>query len=157
MLANDPLITQIPGLTAAFAALFRAPLVLREQFDGDHDAVWVGGDLVRHEINYSQITANDIVFYDFGDDALKPLERAGLSHCPCLAVDGLVVAMSMPHPPQSMAEGLEPQPGHKKDTWGRLLPGWFLLDHQAHGPAAPPQGLPLPEKARLDDGGFLIC
>ncbi len=157
MLANDPLITQIPGLTAAFAALFRAPLVLSEQFDGDHDAVWVGGDLVRHEINYSQITAADLVFYDFGAEALKPLERAGLSHCPCLAVDGVVVAMSMPHPPQSTAEGLEPQPGHKPQSWGRLLPGWFMLDHHVHGPAAPPQGLPLPDKARLDDGGFLIC
>jgi len=65
--------------------------------------------------------------------------------------------MSMPHPPQSTAEGLEPQPGHKPQSWGRLLPGWFMLDHHVHGPAAPPQGLPLPDKARLDDGGFLIC
>ncbi len=156
MLASDPLITQIPGLTAAFAALFHAPLVLREHFDGDHDAIWVGGDLLRHEINYSQITAGALVFYDFGTEALKPLERAGLCHCPCLAIDGAVVAMSMPHPPQSTAEGLDPQPGHKPKSWGKLLPGWFLLDHHAHGPAAPPQGLPLPDKVKLDDGGFLI-
>lgn len=157
MLANDPLVTQIPGLTVAFAALFNAPLVLCEQFDGDHNAVWVGGDLLRHEINYSQITATDLVFYDFGAEALKPLERAGLCHCPCLAADGVVVAMSMPHPPPSTAVGLEPQPGRKPQAWGKPLPGWFLSGHHAHGPAAPSEGLPLPAGARLDDDGFLFC
>lgn len=156
MLAKDPLITEIPGLTAAFSSIFRAPLVLRDQFDGDHDANWVGGDLLRHEINYSQINAAHLMFYDFGASSLTPLERAGFVHCPCLAIDGIVVAMSMAHPPQSTAVGLDPQPGRKPHAWGRLLPGWYLADGRAFGPAAPEQGLWLPLTAKLDADGFLV-
>jgi acyl-[acyl-carrier-protein]-phospholipid O-acyltransferase / long-chain-fatty-acid--[acyl-carrier-protein] ligase len=161
LLAEDPVLTQVLGLTATFPALFDGSIRLHDHFDGDHDAVWVGGDWLRHEIQYSQITASRCVFYDFGADALKPVERAGLCHCPCLAVDGLVVAMSMPHPPQA-AEGFDPQPGHKRNSWGKPLPGW----HPGHDPAsglplaigpAAHHGLPLPAGCTLDADGFLVC
>jgi acyl-[acyl-carrier-protein]-phospholipid O-acyltransferase/long-chain-fatty-acid--[acyl-carrier-protein] ligase len=162
VMKDDPVLTELPGLTAAFPELFRATLRIRDLFDGDHDAVWVGGDTLRHALQFSQITARHIVFHDFGSLALKPVERAGLRHFPGLAVAGVVVAMSMPNPPPA-AEGLEPQLGRKPRSWGKLLPGWHLERCpatgvlRAHGPAAPDEGLPLPGGCSLDAEGFLIC
>ena len=99
------------------------------------------------------------MFYDFGHRALEPVYRAGLLHCPCLAVDGAVIAMSMPDPPLAAADS-EPQAGRKPGSWGKLLPGWFLLPSEnghlrAHGPAAPGEGLELPAGTSLDPQGFL--
>lgn len=160
LLKNDPLLTHLTSLTAAFPELFKGSIRLHDNFDGDHDAIWVGGDILRHEIQYSQITAGYIYFYDFGMEALKPIERAGLCHCPCLAVDGLVVAMSMPHPPP-VPTGMDPQHGHKPRSWGKLLPGWHIGIHPesgmpvVKGPAAPHHGLALPAGCTLDAEDFL--
>lgn len=159
MLRDDPLLAGLPGLTAAFPALFRADVVVHEDFDGSIGACWVGGDFLRHAISYSQITAEP-VFYDFSGDCRKPIERAGLLHCPCLALDGVAISMSMPDPPQADA-GYDPQPGRKPRSWGRLLPGWGVQRDaetgaiRLHGPAAPEGGIALPDDCRLDEEGFL--
>ncbi len=161
VLRGDPLAAELPGLTAAFPMLFRATVIVHDDFDGSADGIWVGGDMLRHAIKYSQITAGHLMFYDFSEKSLKPVERAGMCHCPCLALDGAVVAMSMPHPPQAGA-GLAPQPGHKPRSWGKLLPGWRIERDETtgrltvHGPAAPPDGIALPDGCRLDDEGFII-
>jgi len=159
VLRDDPVLVGLPGLTAAFPALFRADVVVHEDFDGAISGCWVGGDFLRHAITYSQITAEP-VFYDFSGDCRKPIERAGLLHCPCLALDGVVISMSMPDPPQANS-GFDPQPGHKPRSWGRLLPGWRIQrDADAgtirlHGPAAPDGGIALPDDCQLDDEGFV--
>jgi acyl-[acyl-carrier-protein]-phospholipid O-acyltransferase/long-chain-fatty-acid--[acyl-carrier-protein] ligase len=160
MLRGDPLLTELLGLSAAFPALFHTPLEICDDFDGSADAVWVGSGPLRQAIHYSQITAGNAVFYDFSADCLKAVERAGLAHLPCLAVRGMVVAMSLPHPPP-VAEGLAPQPGHKPQSWGKPLPGWHFTHCEnggwiACGPAAPAGGLPLPADCSLDDDGFLF-
>lgn len=160
ILRADPLLTALPGLLAAFPELFHATLRITEQFDGETDAAWVGGDLLRDCIHTTQIT-HRIVFYDFGTLALTPVERAGLLHCPCFAVDGVVISMSMPHPPDS-TDDFEPQKGRKPNSWGKLLPGWQLspaADGALHtnGPAAPAGGLPLPAGCSLDPEGFLVA
>jgi acyl-[acyl-carrier-protein]-phospholipid O-acyltransferase / long-chain-fatty-acid--[acyl-carrier-protein] ligase len=100
-----------------------------------------------------------MVFYDFGAKALEPILRAGLQHLPCLAVDGMVIAMSMLHPQKQM-DGSEEQTGHKLGTWGKLLPAWYLDSSgdgsmRAFGPAAPESGLMLPPGCFLDAEGFL--
>jgi acyl-[acyl-carrier-protein]-phospholipid O-acyltransferase/long-chain-fatty-acid--[acyl-carrier-protein] ligase len=160
VLRDDPLALELPGLATAFPALFEAKVRLHDDFDGGTDGVWVGGDVLRHAIKYSQITANGLVFYDFSSAALNPVERAGLCHCACLALDGVVIAMSMPDPPPSDA-GLALQRGRKKNAWGRLLPGWRLDRDEstgrltASGPAASAGGIPLPAGCRLDEEGFL--
>jgi len=161
VMKDDPVLTELPGLTAAFPELFHAVLRIRETFDGDQDGVWVGGDSLRHALQYSQITASHVIVHDFGAQALTPIERAGLCHYPGLAVGGVVLAMSMSTPPTS-AEGLESQLGHKPGSWGKLLPGW-RIEHDsatgvlmAHGPAAPAAGLPLPAGCSLDAEGFLV-
>jgi hypothetical protein len=113
---------------------------------------------LRRELSHTQLSA-DLVFYDFGQKALDPVFRAGLLHCPCLAVDGMVIAMSLPHPRKPM-DGSEEQTGHKLGTWGKLLPGWFLDAPEngplkAYGPAAPAGGLELPSGCFLDAEGYL--
>ena len=60
----------------------------------------MGSDFLRNHIHTTQIT-RPIVFFDFGTAALTPVERASLGHYPCLAVNGTVVSMSMPSPPES--------------------------------------------------------
>ena len=143
----------------AFPELFRAKLRIEETFHGDVNATWVGGDALRAMLQATRLSAT-IVFHDFGSRALEPLELAGVCHCPGLAVDGTVVAMSMPDPPES-TDNFEPQHGHKPHSWGKLLPGWHLRRApdgtlHAHGPAALAHGLPLPAGASLDPEGFLM-
>ena len=159
-LAGDPLLNELPGLFAAFPDRFHAELKIEDYFTGDVNGTWVGSDFLRNCIRISEISGN-IVFYDFGDSAIHaPVERAGLCHLPCLAVDGLVIAMSMPHPPAT-TDDFEPQNGHKPNSWGKLLPGWELNSLEtgclcAHGPAANESGILLPAGCALDSEGFLI-
>ena len=158
VLQEDLLETALPGLFVAFPELFRASLRIRKAFKGEENAIWVGGGILHHAMQSSRITGK-IVFYDFSAHALTPVGQAAVCHCPCLAVDGMVVAMSMPHPP-GFTDSFEPQHGQQPGSWGKLLPGWFLKpgDHgalHAHGPAAPPEGLPLPAGATLNAEGFL--
>jgi hypothetical protein len=68
--------------------------------------------------------------------------------------------MSMANPVLPWSDSI-PQRGHKLGTWGKLLPGWFLMpggDGQlrAHGPAAPLEGLALPKGCFIDAEGFLV-
>lgn len=149
----------LPGLQA-FSELFGAELHIRNTVNGNKPGVWVGGDYLRDVLGSTQLS-DGIVFYDFGQHALEPVFRAGLLHRACLAVGGMVIAMSMPDPPRLDVESTL-QPGHKAGTWGKLLPGWFLLAGadggiRAHGPAAPDEGLPLPAGCFLDAEGFLTA
>ena len=158
VLRDDPLPASLPGVRRTFPELFRAEVKSHDRVDGEQAATWVGGDRLREALGRTQLTAA-IVFYDFGQRAMEPVYRAGLLHCPCLAVGGMVIAMTMPDPARPWAES-EPQSGHKPGTWGKLLPGWYLLPAangqlRAHGPAAPEEGLELPAGAFLDADGFL--
>ena len=158
ILNDDPLPADLPGLRLAFPSLFGAEIQAHDRVNGELAATWVGGDRLREVLGHTQLSGA-MVFYDFGQHALEPIYRAGLLHCPCLAVGGMVVAMSMPDPTKPWLES-EPQPGHKPGSWGKLLPGWFLLPSEngslrAHGPAAPENGLALPASSFLDAEGFL--
>jgi acyl-[acyl-carrier-protein]-phospholipid O-acyltransferase/long-chain-fatty-acid--[acyl-carrier-protein] ligase len=158
VLRGDPVQRGLLGLVAAFSELFGAKAKREEWIDGGKDATWVGGDELRNMLG-TTLLSKEIVFYDFGQHALEPIYRAGLTHCPCLAIDGVVISMSMPDP-EKPAPDSEFQPGRKPGTWGKLLPGWFLLPAEnggfrAHGPAAPAEGLALPTDCFLDTEGFL--
>jgi acyl-[acyl-carrier-protein]-phospholipid O-acyltransferase / long-chain-fatty-acid--[acyl-carrier-protein] ligase len=160
VLAEDPVPPQMPGLWLAFPELFRAEARICEEVAVLSPGAWIGGDRLRLILETTPLT-EEIEFYDFGTAALQPLDRAGLTHCPCLAVHGIIIAMSMPTPAIPLASST-PQAGHKLHTWGKLLPGWFLLPAtngrlHAHGPAAPAAGLELPLGAHLDAEGFLAC
>jgi acyl-[acyl-carrier-protein]-phospholipid O-acyltransferase/long-chain-fatty-acid--[acyl-carrier-protein] ligase len=146
----------LPSLLLTFPSLHRAPVILADAFEASESSVWVGGDALRKAIETSPLS-HPISFFDFSQNAIIPLERPGLQHFPCLAIDGTVVAMSMPDPPAE--SGGDPQSGKKSGTWGKLLPGWYPSDVNGqlalHGPAAPADSLLLPHGIWLDPDGFL--
>jgi len=157
-LTEDPLRAELPSVFLTFPEFFKAREIPHDSLPEKITGQWVGGAYLRECLRHMQLTS-EFVFYDFSPSANKPMDRAGVTHCPCLAVDGIVIAMSMPTPalpnPQS-----EAQAGHKPHSWGKLLPGWMLLPDEnqqlrAYGPAASKEGLPLPDGCILDDEGFL--
>ncbi len=160
VLLDEPLLTCLLGMFAAFPDLFRAKLIIQPPMAVESPATWVGGDLVRAALQ-SAARSGPIDFYDFGTQALEPVEHPGVHHYPCLAVNGAVVAMSMATPPAS-DDSFAPQLGSKPNSWGKLLPGWHLVATPdgalyAHGPAAPTAGLRLPAGCCLDSDGFLMA
>jgi len=159
-LAGDPLAEALPGLFLAFAELYQAPPHLHSGVPRDAAGAWVGGDTLRTALA-ATILDKTLVFYDFSGHALGPFDHPGVLHCPCLAVAGRVVAMSMPDPPP-VSNLKDVQSGNKPGTWGRLLPGWFIAKSAdgellANGPAAPASGLALPHGCFLDEDGFLAA
>ncbi|MEI6605977.1 MAG: MFS transporter [Verrucomicrobiota bacterium] len=161
-LAEDGLADALPGVFTAFADLYQAPPQWHPALPQDATGAWVGGDALRACLAAAPAEpAKPLVFYDFGTQAIISLDRPGVLHCPCLAVAGVVVAMSMPDPPP-VPDVKDVQAGRKPGTWGRLLPGWFIARSAdgrllAHGPAAPTAGLPLPDGCCLDEDGFLAA
>ncbi len=123
-------------------------VVLRD-FDRGAGEVWIGGENLRKRIMAPENPRESIRFYDFGANALVPFEMEGVIHLPCLAADGMVVSMSLAHPPMPDARS-EYQSGHKPNSWGKLLPGW-----QIQGGKLFPGGHALPEGAKLDGECFL--
>lgn len=115
--------------------------------DGD---LWIGGEKLRKQIETAEAIPGDVHFYDFSDLTNLPLEKPGIVHLPCLAVQGQVISMSMPHPPLAISTS-QFQPGNKPGSVGKILPGWYLEDGTVF-----PGNLSLPAKYRLDEAGFLF-
>lgn len=162
LLDSDPLPGQLPAL-AVFSKLQHAPLapfpgLVPPSVNGPGGNLWLGGEALRDLIENSPPRESPAVFFDFSPRAAAPLERPDWIHCPCLAIDGIIVAMSMPDPPLPVATS-QPQCGRKPGTLGILLPGFAVVKSetglQLRGPAAP-EGLPLPQGYRLDDEGFIV-
>ena len=158
VLAGDPAIDALPPVALTFAELHGARVVIHDELPATPGGVWVGGGVLRGKLK-SHGAVRALWFFDF-EDADGVVDVEGLVHLPCLAVDGVVVAMSLPHPAKPKP-GSEFQPGHKPGAFGVLLPGWICLPDETgrlrvHGPAAANGGLPLPANLRIDDGGFLV-
>ncbi len=157
VLATDPVPAELEGLAEGFTRRFAARMEHRSEVSPGLPMAWVGGEVLRTALETGG-PFGGIVFFDFSGRAREPMRIEGVIHCPCLAVAGLVVAMSMPDP-ASAGEQSGAQPGSKPGTWGKLLPGWFLQTDdnglvRAVGPAAP-GGLVLPAGASLDGENFL--
>ena len=133
-----------------FARQTNGKVIVLRDFDRGAGKVWIGGENLRRRIMAPEHSLESIRFFDFGTDALAPFGKDGVIHLPCLAVDGLVIAMSLPNPPMPDARS-EFQAGHKPDSWGKLLPGWHI-----EGGKLFPGGIPLPDGAKLDGECFLI-
>jgi acyl-[acyl-carrier-protein]-phospholipid O-acyltransferase/long-chain-fatty-acid--[acyl-carrier-protein] ligase len=156
LLVADVAVGAIPAAFHAFATLFKATAVPSDTCAG-RGGVWVGGHALRMLLENAP-PDGPLTFYDFSDRALRPLNLPGVVHCPCFALDGLVIAMSVPDPPTGA--GQDPQAGGRPGTYGMVLPGWFATGRGngtvvLHGPAAPSGGLPLPAGLTIDPDGFL--
>ena len=152
VLDNDPLPDSLPGL-AIFEEQFRA--IRRESPfpDPSSETHWLGGNVLRERIESSKLQPGG-VFFDFSDRATEPFAHPGWLHCPCLAIGGVIVAMSMPDPPRAHA-GSKDQAGRKAGSHGILLPGFWVDGATLRGPAVP-DGLPLPEGTTVDEEGFVF-
>lgn len=148
---DDPLRDRLPALFDGFSQAFGSLCMVDGEMDGKVRS-WVGGEAGRRWLE-SREPEEEIDFYEFADGELPVWTGSGkVRHFPCLAVGGMVVAMSMPDPAVPGSGTF--QPGGKPGTWGKLLPGWFVEDGLAKGPAAA-EGVRLPEGAFLDGEGFL--
>ena len=133
-----------------FAKRTKGRVVFKKSFDSDAGGVWIGGEKLRGQIAGAGSPKEKIRFFDFGRGARVPFAKENVTHLPCLAVDGLVVAMSLPHPSKSDMRSAF-QSGHKPSSWGKLLPGWHITNGKLF-----PGGLALPEAAELDGECFLF-
>jgi len=133
-----------------FARQTKGRMILHQAFGPLLGGHWIGGKTLRTQIAETERLEKEITFHDFGPDALLPLEKENLTHFPCYAVGGDVIAMSMPHPPEPTATSTF-QAGNKPGSWGKILPGWHLEDRRVF-----PGNLPLPEGAVIDGECFLV-
>ena len=156
-LEGDSLPDSLPGL-AEFSRLYRSFRRASATADATRDIHWLGGELLRKHLEESAPGSTTGVFYDFSERAAELLDRPDWIHCPCLAINGIIVAMSMPDPPQPH-EGSKPQAGRKPGALGILLPGFSAAEEAGgwtvRGPAAP-AGIKLPPGYRLDEEGFIV-
>jgi acyl-[acyl-carrier-protein]-phospholipid O-acyltransferase/long-chain-fatty-acid--[acyl-carrier-protein] ligase len=157
ILEGDPLPASLPAL-GEYERIFGT--IARESHgtDASIDRFWLGGEYLRQHIEAAPLSSGG-VFFDFSERADQALGRADWVHCPCLAIDGVVVAMSMPDPPLSHP-GSKPQPGSKAGALGIVLPGFEVVKESdawvVRGPAAP-DGIALPVGYRVDEEGFVIA
>jgi len=159
ILSFDPVPSALPSVVMAFAELHGGRVEIHNSIPETPSGAWVGGEVLRAEFD-KVTTATGARFFDFGTALTPPPDCDGLIHLPCLAIEGVVIAMSMPHPPKPKPES-EFQHGHKPGASGMLAPGWeFRLDEsgwpRVHGPAAPYSGIALPDGAWLDSEGFVF-
>ncbi|MEN9992056.1 MAG: hypothetical protein RLZZ224_1758 [Verrucomicrobiota bacterium] len=118
----------------------------------------VGGAATREMLEQARGHVVSGVFFDF--DYQPGSLPDGIVHCACLQEKGIVLAMSMPHPPRGASTSPE-QLGMKDGSSGIVLPGhdWTLDDDgriTLHGPALPAAGMTLPLGASIDELGFLF-
>jgi acyl-[acyl-carrier-protein]-phospholipid O-acyltransferase/long-chain-fatty-acid--[acyl-carrier-protein] ligase len=151
--------TEIDNLKAIaiFAKLFKVPIQTHLHADADTHS-WVGGSALRESILAQPTRGRSMPFYDFSAEALEPLDHPDFQHYPCLAINGIIVAMSFPDPPHT-GRTTPTQRGSKPGTYGQLLPGFDYTEQDGittlHGPAAGPNGLPLPTHLAVDEQGFV--
>jgi acyl-[acyl-carrier-protein]-phospholipid O-acyltransferase / long-chain-fatty-acid--[acyl-carrier-protein] ligase len=155
-LDGDPVIRELAAVLAGFSSLVRSPQVIRSTLDTA--GTWIGGYALRQALR--PLGNPPLDFYDLSPQALEAPKVDGIRHFPCLAIDGIIIAMSMADP--TLIVGSPPQPGKKAGSWGKLLPGFYLLPGapgqlRVHGPSTPTDGLLLPLGTSLDDEGFLLA
>lgn len=159
MLDHDPQPGTLKGLRP-FSDWFHAPLRALSSPSDDGPVRWMGGAALREAIRMATTTGHateERIFFDFSERSWEPMETDGWIHCPCLAIDGIVVAMSMPDPPPPLPGSL-PQSGRKPGSVGLLLPGFAVRRSKGRlhlsGPSLERE-IELPDGWDLDDEGFL--
>ena len=146
VLQGDPVAATLTPVLEAFVALTKGSLKTAESYDSSVAGHWIGGRLLRNAISDSP----GATFFDFSGEPKSATTGEQITSFPCLAIRGMVIAMSMPHPPKPNPES-ERQAGNKPGSVGKILPGWFLENG-----ALQPGNLPWPNNARLDEEGFVF-
>ncbi|MCH7226678.1 MFS transporter [Haloferula sp. A504] len=138
-LENDPEVEALDGLEA-FASIHRSRISMHSEIDEHQERQWVGGEVLRDKIASHPRPGGGHQFYDFSSRALEPLNVEGWAHLPCLAVDGVIIAMSLPGGDVHHARSRS-QAGSKPGSCGIVLPGFSIRERDEgiviSGPAAP--------------------
>ncbi|MGJ8634188.1 MAG: hypothetical protein ACSHX7_09740, partial [Luteolibacter sp.] len=132
-----------------FAKQTKGEIILTDTFDTTTSHHWIGSEKLRAAIEATEITAPEIHFHDLSTSALTPLEKPNLTHLPALAIGETLIALSLPTPPSPYPNSL-PQLGNKPNSYGKLLPGFWIEDQVIH-----PNKIPLPENLVLDSETFV--
>ena len=159
VLEGDPLAMALAPIVLAFPELHGGSIRVHRDLPGRASGVWVGGEVLRQRL----LAAGDLAgvdFHDFGPACDEDGGRPGLRRLPGLAIEGVVIAMSMPHPDMPSGNS-EFQAGHKAGALGALLPGWVgtsMADGRlcVRGPAAPSGGFAMPHGCMVDEEGFVF-
>lgn len=153
-LSEDLEIDALPAFPA-FSALFKSSCSPLHELPPHPHGPWIGGTALREMILRGGSNSGGI-FFDFSGAAMDPIEVDGWIHCPCLAIEGVVVAMSMPDPPVPGA-GARPQSGRQPGTLGLLLPGFTVSEdgRSVAGPATSGREITLPPGFAVDDHGWV--
>lgn len=150
LLEHDPEIDAIRPILEIFVKSSGGKLLRERGFVASEGALWLGAMELRKQVSESKELSASCRFLDFSDQATDLLEIGNLIHLPCLLLDGLVVSMSMPHPPLPKSDSFF-QSGHKSGSLGKLLPGWYIEDGKLM-----PAGIPWPEHLEIDSESFVV-
>ena len=111
---------------------------------------FIGGEKLNQQLNQAGVKAAE--FYHVGG------QIADQGHYPVYGVNGIVVALSMPHP-VAITTTNQFQSGWKKGTYGRMLPGFALRNEDE---AAELTSIHLPKTSTaiihsiIDKEGFIL-
>lgn len=153
VLERDERVGDILPSLREFARQGGGRVVVVKVFAAQHGRVWLGGERLRKELELADLAGDEVNFHDFSGSAADPLDKAGVSHFPALAINGRIISMSMEHPPKPK-EDSDFQAGQKAGSFGKLLPGWWLDEQTGsfHGPAS---SCGLGDGYEVDGGGFV--
>jgi len=142
-------------LVEGFARAFGGRVELGAPAPGEGRRDVIGGAAMRERLR----GAAGVVFFDF-DARGGPQDFLGEGsvHCPCLLLDGVVVALTTPEPPPAEHD-VAAQPGARHGSAGRLLPGFTLTaeaGRAAIGGPALEQPIQLAQGTVIDAEGFIF-
>ncbi len=150
ILEHDSEIDAIRPVLENFVKSSGGKLILEKNFVAREGAMWIGAAELRAQIERENRMDTECSFFDFSQQATEALGVSKITHLPCMALNGQVVSMSMPHPPLPKADSFF-QAGHKTGSFGKLLPGWYIENGQIM-----PLETPWPEELEIDSESFVI-
>lgn len=142
-------------LVHAFARGFGGRVELGVPGPGEGRRDVIGGAAMRERLR----GAGAVVFFDFDASGGREdfLGAEGV-HCPCLMISGVVVAVSTPEPPAAEHD-VAAQPGGRRGSAGRLLPGFTVTTGEAGKSIGGPsvvEPIELGESVEIDAEGFIF-
>jgi acyl-[acyl-carrier-protein]-phospholipid O-acyltransferase / long-chain-fatty-acid--[acyl-carrier-protein] ligase len=150
ILEHDPEIDMIRPVLEKFIRSSSGKLIREKSFVAHEGVFWLGASELRKQIERGEKIDAKFRFYDFSKQATDLLGISNVIHLPCLALDGNVISMSMPHPPLPKSDSVF-QAGHKPESFGKILPGWYVVNGQLM-----PSGAAWPENLEIDSEGFVV-
>ena len=159
VLEADESVADLGGI-AAFSRLYRADMEKVSDVQDTPTRDWIGGSALRHVIKTAKTGDELRHFYDFSPEAVEEMDVHGWLHLPCLALEGVIISMSIPGP--MTPDGyFHKQQGTKAGSHGQLLPGFYFTQSEngviIHGPAAGEGGIRLPDHLVIDEAGFVMA